>query len=113
MSLIHHNSQNVVLENLIVANISRHGIIKGILHPKMRILSFTRPQVVATLYEFLSSDEHKGRYFKERLAPLTSVPIVLQNIFIFGWSIPLKNSEHIFLFKNDSSAVHVSKKSLT
>jgi len=37
---------------------------KGILHPKMKILSsFTHPQVVANLYEFLSSAEHKGRYF--------------------------------------------------
>jgi len=54
---------------------------------------------VANLYEFISSAEHKGRYFEERLepnscfAPLTSivntmvvndakVPIVLQNIFL-------------------------------
>jgi len=63
---------------------------------------FTHPQVVANLYEFLSSAEHKGRYFEERLepnsclAPLTSiveknntmevngakVPMVLQNIFL-------------------------------
>jgi len=26
-----------------------------------------KPQVVANLYEFLSSAEHKGRYFEERL----------------------------------------------
>jgi len=39
---------------------------KGILHPNMKILSsFTHPQVVANLYELLSSAEHKGRYFKE------------------------------------------------
>jgi len=44
-------------------------IIKGILHPKMKILSFTHPQVVANLYEFLSSAEHKGRCFEERLGP--------------------------------------------
>jgi len=57
---------------------------------------------VANLYEFLSSAEHKGRYFEERfeqsgsLAPFTSivekkntmevngakVPIVLQNNFL-------------------------------
>jgi len=54
---------------------------KGILHPKMKILStFIYPQVVANLYEFLSSaEQHKGRYFEERLepssclAPLTSI----------------------------------------
>jgi len=64
---------------------------------------FTRPQVVANLFEFLSSAEHKGRYFEERLgpnsclAPLTfvvekkntmevnggKVPTVLHNIFLF------------------------------
>jgi len=27
--------------------------------------SFTRPQVVPNLYEFLSSTEHKRRYFEE------------------------------------------------
>jgi len=37
--------------------------LKGTLHQKMKILSsFTQPQVVANLYEFLSSAEHKGRY---------------------------------------------------
>jgi len=57
-----------------------HSTFKGILPPKMKILSlFTDPQVVANLYEFLSSAEHKGRYFEERfepnscLAPLTSI----------------------------------------
>jgi len=36
----------------------------------MKILSsFTHPQVVANLYEFLSSSEHKGRYFEEQLGP--------------------------------------------
>jgi len=40
-----------------------HGVVKGILHLKMKILSsFTHPQVVANLYEFLSSAEYKGRY---------------------------------------------------
>jgi len=46
--------------------------IKGRLHPKMKILSsFTHPQVVANLNEFLSSVEHKGKYFEERLERLT------------------------------------------
>jgi len=31
--------------------------------------SFTHPQVVANLYEFLTSAEHKGRYVEERLEP--------------------------------------------
>ncbi len=45
-----------------------HSILKGTVHPKMKILSsFTHPQVVPNLYEFLCSAEHKGRYFEERL----------------------------------------------
>ncbi len=45
-----------------------HAIVKGIVHPKMKILSsFTLPQVVPNLYEFLCSAEHKGRYFEESL----------------------------------------------
>jgi len=76
--------------------------VKGILHSKMKIVSsFIHLQVVANLYKFLSSAEHKGRYFEEPLepnsclAPLTSivekntmevngakVPIALQNIFL-------------------------------
>ncbi len=43
-------------------------LVKGIVHPKMKILSsFTHPQVVPNLYEFLCSAEHKGRYFEESL----------------------------------------------
>ncbi len=39
---------------------------KGIVHPKMKILSsFTHPQVVPNLYECLCSAEHKGRYSEE------------------------------------------------
>ncbi len=34
-------------------------VLKGIVHPKMKILSsFTHPQVVPNLYEFLCSAEH-------------------------------------------------------
>ncbi len=39
--------------------------LKGIVHPKMKILSFTRPPVVPNLYECLCSAEHKGRYSEE------------------------------------------------
>ncbi len=43
-----------------------HGWIKGIVHPKLKILSsFTLPQVVPDLYECLCSAEHKGRYSEE------------------------------------------------
>jgi len=50
------------------SNATCQNILKGILRPKMKILlSFTHPQVVANLYEFMSSADHKGRYFEERL----------------------------------------------
>jgi len=40
--------------------------LKGIVHPKMKILSsFTHHQVVPNLYAFLSSAEHKRKYLKE------------------------------------------------
>ncbi len=54
--------------------------VKGIVHPKMKILSsFTHPQVVPNLYECVYSAEHKGRYSEEcgkrssSGAPLTSI----------------------------------------
>ncbi len=61
-------------------NYRKHAkILKGIVHPKMKILSsFTHPQVVPNLYECLCSAEHKGRYSEEcgkqssSGAPLTS-----------------------------------------
>jgi len=40
--------------------------VKEVVHLKMKILfSFTHPQVVSILYEFLSSAEHKGIHFEE------------------------------------------------
>jgi len=40
--------------------------IKGLVHPKMKILSvFTHPYVVPNLYVFFCSAEHKGRYLEE------------------------------------------------
>ncbi len=40
-------------------------MLKGIVHPKMKILSsFTHPQVVPNLYECLCSAEHKEDILK-------------------------------------------------
>ncbi len=54
--------------------------LKGIVHPKMKILSsFTHLQVFPNLYECLCSAEHKGRFSEEcgkqssSGAPLTSI----------------------------------------
>jgi len=75
--------------------------LKGILHPKFLILSsFTHPQVVGNLYEFLFSAEHKGRYFEERFEPKSCREKLiqvcsnlrvgkLQNFNFFGLSIPI------------------------
>ncbi len=39
--------------------------IKGIVHPKMKILSLFTPHVVPNLYKFPFYVEHKRRYFEE------------------------------------------------
>jgi len=53
------------LNSCVVVGLSK---LKGTVHPKMKILSsFTHPQVDPNLYEFLCSDEHKGRYSEESL----------------------------------------------
>jgi len=42
------------------------NLFEGIVHPKMKMLSsFTHLQIVPNLCEFLSSVEHKRRYFEE------------------------------------------------
>ncbi len=65
--------------------------LKGIAHPKIKILSsFTHPQVVPNLYEFLCSAEHKGRYSEEcgkqssSGAPLTSIVFFFPTMDVNG-----------------------------
>ncbi len=67
------------------------GSLKGIVHPKMKILSsFTHPQVVPNLYECLCSAEHKGRYSEEcgkqssSGAPLTSIVFFFPSMEVNG-----------------------------
>ena len=58
--LICNFCSNGSLVNLLAIKytISVRSIIKGIIHPKMKIQSsFTHPEVVPNLYEFLSSHE--------------------------------------------------------
>jgi len=52
--------------------------------------SFTHPQVVSNLYEFISSDEYKIRYFKERLQILKK--------YFFPLTAWLQTSFKIFSF---------------
>ncbi len=68
-----------------------HDCVKGIVHPKMKILSsFTHPQVVPNLYECLCSAEHKGRYSEEcgkqssSGAPLTSIVFFFPTMEVNG-----------------------------
>ncbi len=58
--------------------------IKGIVHPKMKILSlFTHPQVVPNLYESLCSDEQKGRYSEESGKQSSSVALLISIVGFF------------------------------
>jgi len=51
-----------------------HACLKGMVHPKMKILpSFTYPQVIPNMCEFLCSVEHKGRDFEECLLHLPQI----------------------------------------
>ncbi len=68
-----------------------HARLKGIVHPKMKILSsFTYPQVVPNLYEYLYSAEHKGRYSEEcekqssSGAPFTSIVFFVPTMEVNG-----------------------------
>ncbi len=67
------------------------SVIKGIVHPKMKILSsFTHPQVVPNLYECVCSAEHKGGYSEEwgkqssSGAPLTSIVFFFPTMEVNG-----------------------------
>ncbi len=101
-------------------NVSTHSKcqfthLKGIVHPKMRILSsFTHPQVVPNLYECLCSAEHKGRYSEEcgkqssSGAPLTSIVF----FFLLWKSMVPQNSlvtnflQNIFLCVQQNKEIH-------
>ncbi len=70
----HHPNNNILgvikdyKETNYHAQVDHVTCIKGIVHPKMKILSsFTHPQVIPNLYAFLCSTEHKGRKFVTRL----------------------------------------------
>ncbi len=65
--------------------------LKGIVHPKMKILSsFAHPQVVPNLNECICSAEHKGRYSEEcekqssSEAPLTSIVLCFPTMEVNG-----------------------------
>jgi len=54
-----------------------YGKFKGLVHPKMKILSvFTHPYVVPNLYVFifLFFAEHKGRYLEESFNQTDLIP---------------------------------------
>ncbi len=56
----------------------------GIVHPKMKILSsFTHPQVVPNLYEFLSSVEYKRRIFW-RILVTKQLTVAIDSIAFFS-----------------------------
>jgi len=56
------NFQSTLISNVFLDD-SR---FKGLVHPKMKILSvFTHPHAVPNLYVFICSAEHKERYLEE------------------------------------------------
>jgi len=66
--------------------------IKGLVHPKMKILSvFTHPHVVPNLYAFICSAEHKGRYLEESnrsYSPLTTIVCIFPTMVVNGdWDL--------------------------
>jgi len=53
--------------------VNEHKQFKGIVHPKMKMLSsLTHPQVVTNLYKFLSSFEHKKKDILKNVGNQTS-----------------------------------------
>jgi len=78
-------------------------LVKGILHPKISILS----SFVSNLYEFLSSAEHKAKcfciifqYFFGTLAPLTSI------VFFFSY-MEVNGAKQLFGSNPSSKYLHL------
>ncbi len=89
--------------------------LKGIVHPKMKILSsFTHPQVVPNLYECLCSAEHRGRYSEEcgnqssSGAPLTSIVFfsLLWKSMVPQNSLVTNFLQNIFLCVQQDKEIH-------
>ncbi len=88
-------------------------LFKGIVHPKTLILSsFTHPQVVPNLYEYLCSAEHKGRYSEEcgkqssSGAPLTSISFLLWKSMVPQNSLVTNFLQNIFLCVRQNKDIH-------
>ncbi len=95
--------------------------VKGIVHPKMKILSsFTHPQVVPNLYECLCSAEHKGRYSEEwgkqssSGAPLTSIVFfpLLWKSMVPQNSLVTNFLQNIFLCVQQNKDIHTGLEQL-
>ncbi len=89
-------------------------LFKGIVHPKILILSsFTHPQVVPNLYEYLCSAEHKERYSEECGKQKFWGTIDFYSIFFLLWkSMVPQNSlvtnflQNIFLCVRQNKDIH-------
>ncbi len=87
--------------------------LKGIVHPKMNILSlFTHPQVVPHLYEFFSSAEHKKRIFwRMLLTKQLVVAIGFHSTFsIYGSQWLAYSSEYLLLCSARKKETHTGLK---
>ncbi len=88
--------------------------LKGIVHPKMKILSFTRPPVVPNLYECLCSAEHK-RYSEECGKQSSSGAPLTSRVFFFSYygsqwcpqnSLVTNFLQNIFLCVRQNKDIH-------
>ncbi len=103
-----------------VVSVKQHALIfvsklKGIVHPKMKMLSsFTHPQVVPNLYECLCSAEHKGRYSEEcgkqssSGAPLTSIVFffLLRKSMVPQNRLVINFLQNILFFVRQNKEIH-------
>ncbi len=71
-------------------------LFKAIVHLKIKIVIFYSPSSFSNLYEFLSSVEHKIKYFEECWLPFFT-NIHYQNIHFWGWPIALK-PQYVIIF---------------
>jgi len=63
-----------------------HKLVKGLVHPKMKILSvFTHPHVVPNLYVFICSVDTKEDIWKNVLIKQISFPIDYHSMYFFPY----------------------------
>ncbi len=88
--------------------------VKGIVHPKMKILSsFTHPREVPNLYECVCSAEHKGRYSEECGKQSSSGALLTSIVFFFRlWKSMVPQNSEFGIARNSFYLTILKKKIL-